>query len=129
MVKSNKQRKRELTLAKLKSTAKRKTQLAEEKLLLELELIPGAVRVNRAALVPSFTSGEFEKRGYYLDEPFNCKDCGVEQIWTATQQKWWYEIAKGAPATKAVRCRACRAKQRANRDTDPGDDKRKRAKN
>jgi hypothetical protein len=34
-------------------------------------------------------------RGYYRDESFTCRDCGVVEVWTATQQKWWYEVAKG----------------------------------
>jgi hypothetical protein len=31
------------------------------------------------------------------------------------QQKWWYETAKGDVFTKAVRCRACRTKERARK--------------
>ncbi len=45
---------------------------------------------------------------FYLDQEFNCRDCGAEQIWTAKQQKWWYEIAKGNIDSTAVRCRPCR---------------------
>jgi len=45
---------------------------------------------------------------YYEDTPFVCVDCGKEEIWTATQQKWWYEVAKGTIYSRAVRCRACR---------------------
>ena len=48
------------------------------------------------------------RRGYYEDVPFKCVDCGVDQIWTATQQKWWYEVAKGYTYSFAKRCRACR---------------------
>lgn len=29
----------------------------------------------------------------YVDIPFVCKDCRAQEIWTAKQQKWWYEIA------------------------------------
>ena len=45
---------------------------------------------------------------FYLDRPFTCRDCGSFQIWTAKQQKWWYEFAKGHIHTTAVRCRPCR---------------------
>jgi len=29
-------------------------------------------------------------------------------VWTAEQQKWWYEVAKGPIFSVAVRCRECR---------------------
>lgn len=55
----------------------------------------------------------FAQRGYYQDAPFHCKDCGAEQVWTARQQKWWYEVAGGDYDSRAVRCKACRIKERA----------------
>lgn len=54
-------------------------------------------------------------RGYYWDKPFTCRDCGVAEVWTARQQKWWYEQAKGGILTTAIRCRACRKKEQARR--------------
>lgn len=27
---------------------------------------------------------------FYVDKPFICRDCGSWQLWTASQQKWWY---------------------------------------
>ncbi|WP_144392101.1 zinc-ribbon domain-containing protein [Pleionea sediminis] len=45
---------------------------------------------------------------FYVDKPFVCIDCGSEELWTAKQQKWWYEIAKGHIDSIAVRCRPCR---------------------
>jgi hypothetical protein len=53
---------------------------------------------------------------FYLDRPFVCTDCGLHQVWTAKQQKWWYEIAKGPIDSTAVRCRPCRLRERARRD-------------
>ncbi len=50
----------------------------------------------------------FLAAGWYRDEPFHCVDCGKLEIWKDTQQKWWYEIAKGSILTMARRCRACR---------------------
>jgi len=32
----------------------------------------------------------------------------VKEVWTAEQQKWYYEEAKGSIHAKAVRCRNCR---------------------
>lgn len=51
-------------------------------------------------------------RGFYQDEPFVCRDCGSSEVWTASQQKWWFELAKGGIFTKASRCRACRRRER-----------------
>ena len=53
---------------------------------------------------------------FYEDTPFVCVDCGKEEVWTGSQQKWWYEIAKGFVYSSAVRCRACRRKEQARRN-------------
>lgn len=73
--------------------------------------------VNAANLGPNNSHGipEFVARGYYVDMPFNCKSCGVAQVWTETQQKWWYETAKGDLWAVAVLCRPCRRRERARR--------------
>lgn len=76
----------------------------------------GRAVVNEQSLVwPNTYSDDkpgFLMRGYYRDEAFCCTDCGVEGVWTAKQQKWWYEVAKGGIFTKANRCRACRRRER-----------------
>lgn len=53
--------------------------------------------------------------GFYEDIPFTCKDCGKQEVWTAHQQKWWREEMAGSIETTAVRCRDCRAKERARK--------------
>lgn len=57
------------------------------------------VPVNEQLLAPnnSYGAPDFVTRGFYVDRPFRCKDCGKDQVWTATQQKWWYEVAKDLP--------------------------------
>lgn len=45
---------------------------------------------------------------HYVDLEFTCKDCGRHEVWTAKQQKWYYEVAKGSLFATAVRCRECR---------------------
>lgn len=50
---------------------------------------------------------------YYADRAFTCRDCGSAELWTAKQQKWWYEVAKGNINSTAVRCRPCRAREQA----------------
>ncbi len=73
-------------------------------------LPPGAIWADHDKLDHINTYGELPP--YYLDKPFACRDCGVEQIWTAKQQQWWHEEAKGHIDSFAVRCRACRRAQK-----------------
>lgn len=74
----------------------------------------GRALVNPLRLAPnnSYSDPEFLKRGYYVDKSFTCRDCGKAEVWTATQQKWWYEVAKGGLFTQALRCRPCRRRER-----------------
>ncbi len=74
----------------------------------------GAVVVTPALLRPTTSYGipAFAQRGYYLDRPFQCRDCGTAEVWTAEQQRWWYEVAQGDVWTTAVRCRTCRQQER-----------------
>jgi hypothetical protein len=74
----------------------------------------GTVVVTPHLLRPTTSYGipDFVQRGYYQDRPFRCKDCGREEIWTAAQQRWWYEVAQGDVWTTAVRCRTCRQQER-----------------
>ena len=53
---------------------------------------------------------------YYKNIEFDCVDCGNEEVWTAAQQKWWYEEAKGDYFTTAIRCRECRKKERERKE-------------
>ena len=49
---------------------------------------------------------------YYYDIEFTCVDCGIEQNWTAKQQKLWYEEAGGYFFSTAIRCRTCRKNEK-----------------
>ena len=79
--------------------------------------LKGQVLVNVANLRPtgSYGTPDFVHREYYVDMPFQCKDCGTSQVWRATQQKWWYESAKGDVWTVAIRCRPCRRREQARK--------------
>ena len=93
-------------------------QLAREKIQAELKG-KSLVKVNYEALEKSlpFYDGMFYlKSGWYRDYPFNCVDCGKLEIWTDTQQKWWYEVAKGGVLTIASRCRKCRKIQKEKKE-------------
>ena len=109
-MKSNKQKRLELE-AKRQRREKKAVAVARQT---RLPVPYGTVPVNPTALHPTNSYGEpdFVTRGFYVDHPFTCKDCGKEEIWTATQQKWWYEVATGEVSSGAVRCRACRKRER-----------------
>jgi hypothetical protein len=49
---------------------------------------------------------------YYVDKMFTCTQCGAQELWTAKQQQWWYEVAHGFIYSNAVECRACRRARR-----------------
>jgi hypothetical protein len=110
-MKSNKQRRAEL---KAKKAAKR---AEAERAVKRIALARGVV-VNRTALTPdnSYSVPAFVERGYYVDLPFECQECGEPQTWTAAQQKWWYEVAKGNVWTTARLCRPCRRRERTRRE-------------
>ncbi|MDA8138037.1 MAG: zinc-ribbon domain-containing protein [Desulfobacteraceae bacterium] len=68
----------------------------------------GSVIANQAELAHNNTYGPLPV--FYVDRLVVCRDCGKEEVWTARQQKWWYEVAKGNINSFAVKCRACRKK-------------------
>jgi hypothetical protein len=110
-MKSGKQRRAEINARRKKRRAKGQAMGSEQERRLRPVLGPP---VNEALLAPnnSYGAPDFVYRGYYVDRPFRCIDCGKEEVWTGTQQKWWYEVAKGFAYSTAVRCRMCRRKKR-----------------
>lgn len=108
-MKSGKQRKAELQQQR-KERAARAEQATAKAAVLQL----GRAPCNPSKLAPhnSYGQPDFVLRGYYVDQPFCCKDCGKQEVWTATRQKWWYEVAQGQVFTTANRCNACRRKER-----------------
>ncbi len=77
-------------------------------------LPPGAVAADTSQQVPISSYGSPKK--FYFDIPFECKDCGRKEVWTAAQQKWFYEVAKGSLYATAVRCRDCRTRLKAQQE-------------
>ena len=84
----------------------------------KVDAVARGVAVDPGSLAPSnsYSSPDFVERGYYVDKPFSCQECGKPQIWTAEQQKWWYEVAKGNVLSTAARCRVCRQQERARKE-------------
>ncbi len=113
-MKSGKQRRVEINTRRKQKAAKRQAMATEQERRFRLIL---GVPVNEELLAPtnSYGAPDFVRRGYYVDTPFRCGDCGKEEVWTGAQQKWWYEVAKGFAYSSAIRCRACRHKERQRR--------------
>jgi len=105
-MKSNKQRRLEIKARRLRRA--KKLEIDTTKSLDQLPL--GAVLADHDELQHNNTYGLLPV--FYIDRPFVCRDCGAEEVWTAKQQKWWYEIAKGHIDSCAVRCRGCRRRIR-----------------
>lgn len=64
----------------------------------------------------SYGLSPFALRGYYVDRPFTCCDCGTACVWTAEQQRWWYETIGGSQDAIAKRCRPCRQRERQRKE-------------
>lgn len=114
-MKSGKQRKKEMVIERAQRKARERLAKAEAS---RAKVAAVGVPVNRELIAPFNSYGEPDwlSRGYYLDWPFTCRDCKAEQVWTGTQQKWWYEVAKGYPYSGPTRCGACRRKVRAAKE-------------
>jgi DNA-directed RNA polymerase subunit M/transcription elongation factor TFIIS len=108
-MKSNKQRKVELSARRerAKEKALRRTIAAEIE-------AGRALPVDRERIVSRSVLPRIPE--FYRDLPFVCRDCGKDEVWTARQQKWWYEVAAGEIETTAIRCRECRAKARRRKE-------------
>jgi hypothetical protein len=114
-MKSNKQRRAEIVASraqrKVKAQTRMRAALPDPRLLLSPS---GSAPCNSALLAPynSYGVPSFVERGYYVDTPFECIGCRKQEVWRATQQKWWYEVAKGNVESTAVRCNPCRRAER-----------------
>ncbi|MCU0714476.1 MAG: zinc-ribbon domain-containing protein [Pirellula sp.] len=80
----------------------------------------GAVAADTSKQVPN--NSYDPPPNWYIDKPFTCCECGREDVWTAQQQKWYYEVAKGSLFATATHCRECR-----NRIRDARDEQRKKS--
>jgi Probable zinc-ribbon domain len=110
-MKSGKQRREEIKAKRLERLEKH---AAAVKLNGMFDVRLGAVISNVMRLAANNSYGVWP--AYYVDRPFVCRDCGSHELWTAKQQKWWYEIAQGPIYSSAVRCRPCRIMERARAD-------------
>jgi hypothetical protein len=54
----------------------------------------------------------FHRPPYYRDIEFRCADCGKQSVWTADDQRHWYEQVHGSAYGTAKRCGECRRKRK-----------------
>lgn len=121
-MKSGKQRRLELKAKKQARQAKLFNQKSADQEAQNLAASEWAAAQDRVIVDPtllapnnSYGEPDFVKRGYYLDQPFTCAGCNSPEVWTAAQQKWWYEVARGSLFTTAKLCRTCRRQEQARR--------------
>ena len=110
-MKNGKQRKAEIKAHRVKRDAARPTLRGGEE---RKEISTGTAPCNPENLAPSNSYGtpEFVQRGYYMDVLFQCASCLKQEVWSATRQKWWYEVAKGSVESRAKLCNPCRRAER-----------------
>lgn len=105
---SNKQKRKEIKAKRVKKAQK----LAGNIDVFSKRKIPeGAILANHQVLAANNKSPFPHYPEFYIDQPFVCRDCGSHEVWTAKQQKWWYEVAGGNLEQIAIRCRPCRKKE------------------
>jgi hypothetical protein len=112
-VKSNKQRRTEILTHRRERAEKVAAALTHD--ARPLELADGeSAPCNPALLAPynSYGVPPFVARGCYIDAAFQCSGCRNQEVWRATQQKWWYEVAKGNVESRAKLCNSCRRAER-----------------
>lgn len=97
-------------LAIMKNTPSRK-QLRTEQKAARKQPCAQRLPADVSRLVPNNSYGAACKQ-FYEPVPFRCMDCGKEEIWTARQQKWWYEDCQGSIYSTATRCLPCRIARR-----------------
>lgn len=53
---------------------------------------------------------------FYYDVEYECSDCSERSVWTALQQKHWYEELGKTINSFAKRCQICRARINADKE-------------
>ena len=69
---------------------------------------PTAIRANTAAQDDSVCP-----RHWYIDARFRCAKCGEDFLWSAQEQRTWFETYRFWVDSLPALCRDCRAKRRA----------------
>ena len=89
----------------------------------EQERLEHLIGLKQGTIIPVDKSRVFSRTSvpeipdYYRDAWFACQDCGERELWTAKQQKRWYEEQGGEIEAIAIHCRACRLKAKSRRES------------
>lgn len=122
-MKSNKQRRAEIKARRLQRAAASTARLRSPDVRLpqsDYEFAIGCEPADQLVL-QQYNNTYGVLPAFYVARPFICRDCGAEELWTAKQQKWWYEVVHGHIDSCAVRCLACRRARRERlRNAAPG---------
>lgn len=115
-MKSNKQRRAEIKARRLQRAASlAELARAQDVRALALSERPAGIELADQEVLARYNNTYGLLPAFYVDRAFTCRDCGIEEVWTAKQQKWWYEVIHGHIDSTAVRCRACRRARREQR--------------
>lgn len=109
-MKSNKQRRAEIK-------QRRWARMERQRKAALLPAMPHAALAADTQLLALIHGPSFCHVGYYVDISYSCCDCGAACVWTAQDQKWWCEQLQGNLYAGASRCKDCRARHRAWRQS------------
>lgn len=104
-MKSNKQRKSEIQLRRWK-------RMEAQREVASCVRMPAGVLAADMGRLALIHGPHFWHPGYYKDCAYRCRDCGANGVWSARDQKWWYEQVQGSLDSRASRCQSCRARYR-----------------
>ncbi len=113
-MKSNKQRRAEIKQVRLERAARATLHAhgagaVDPRALRSL----GAETADQAVLARRNPNLCVNPPAFYVDRAFRCRDCASQEVWTAKQQKWWYETIGASLNSGAIRCLPCRRQRRA----------------
>ncbi|MEJ5031588.1 zinc-ribbon domain containing protein [Comamonas sp. MYb69] len=109
-MKSNKQRKTEIK-------QRRWARMEQQRKAALLPAMPHAALAADTQLLALIHGQSVCHVSYYMDISYRCCDCGAACVWTAQDQKWWYEQVQGNLYASASRCKDCRTRHRAWRQS------------
>jgi hypothetical protein len=111
-----KRKKKQTTLkqrrANLRSAQERrrlKKLAADGRLANGVELPQGAVAADLSQQAPN---NSYSPPLFYQAIEFVCVECGVREVWSAKNQKWYFEVIKAPIYGLPKRCRECRRRLR-----------------
>lgn len=75
---------------------------------------PGALHIDYStAARAEITAQDYSvaPRHWYIDATFQCAECGCEFVWSAEEQRVWFETRRISVLSRATRCFDCCGKR------------------